>query len=63
MECVLVRASTLTAENHGPYVEMHAVELKQPEYHYIARVAGQGDDVEYRCMCLLAESVGVDLEG
>jgi hypothetical protein len=44
------------------YVEMHAVIGDPPDVH-VARVEGEGDDVEYRCAAELAMLVGIDLEG
>ena len=43
-------------------VEMHAVLLSDPDQQHIARVADADDESEtYRCACLLAEMVGIDL--
>lgn len=45
-------------------VEMHAVGLStDPSGQHIARVIeGEADDLDYRCACLLAEAVGIELE-
>lgn len=46
------------------YVEMHAVDLKHPENQFIARDPDSDDeDATVRCATLLAEMVGIDLEG
>jgi len=44
-------------------VEMHAVDLsKEPPMQHVARVGEvEGGDLDYRCACLLAEMVGIDL--
>jgi len=43
-------------------VEMHAVHLKGEHEPQIARCNdGDGPDEEYRCACLLAAAVGIDL--
>jgi hypothetical protein len=44
-------------------VEMHALDLSQdPPVKHVARVVeGEGGDLDYRCACLLAELVGIDL--
>jgi len=43
-------------------VEMHAVKLDCTEPPQIARCNdGDGPDEEYRCACLLAQAVGIDL--
>jgi hypothetical protein len=46
-------------------VEMHALDLSvDPPTKHVARVVeGEGGDLDYRCACLLAELVGVDLAG
>jgi hypothetical protein len=44
-------------------VEMHAVKLDGSEAPQIARCDdGDGPDETYRCACLLATAVGIDLE-
>lgn len=45
-------------------VEMHAINLSvDPPQQHVARVLeGEAGDLDYRCACLLAEAVGVDLE-
>ena len=43
-------------------VEMHAVLLADPDQQFIARCGGWGRKSEtYRCACVLAEMVGIDL--
>ena len=45
-------------------VEMQAVSLRGVKEPQIARCNdGDGPDDEYRAACLLAEAVGIDLEG
>jgi hypothetical protein len=43
---------------------MHAVNLRtDPPVQQMARVGiDEGGDTDYRCACLLAEAVGIDLE-
>jgi hypothetical protein len=45
-------------------VEMHALDVSQdPPAKHVARVVeGEGGALDYRCACLLAESLGIDLE-
>ena len=44
-------------------VEMHAVKITNPDDFHVARCNdGEGDDYDYRCACLLAEAVGIELE-
>jgi hypothetical protein len=45
-------------------VEMHALDLSQdPPITHVARVVeGEDGDLDYRCACLLAELVGIDLK-
>jgi len=45
-------------------VEMHAVDpSKEPPAQHVARVGEvEGGNLDYRCACLLAEMVGIDLE-
>jgi hypothetical protein len=44
-------------------IEMHAVKLAGSEAPQIARCNdGDGPDEQYRCACLLAKAVGIDLE-
>jgi hypothetical protein len=45
-------------------VEMHAIDLSSdPPPKQVARVVdGEADDLNYRCACLLAEIVAIDLE-
>lgn len=45
-------------------VEMHALYLSQaPPARHVARVTeGEAGDLDYRCACLLAELVGIDLK-
>ena len=51
-----------TFRNNGK-VEMHAVKLDGLQEPQIARCEdGDGPQEEYRCACLLAEAVGIDLE-
>ena len=46
-----------------PSVEMHAVIVSEPAEVHSARVElVEGEDCDYRCACLLCESVGIDLE-
>jgi hypothetical protein len=44
---------------------MHAVDVTtDPPAQHVARVVeGEAGDLDYRCACLLAEAVGVELEG
>ncbi|MDB5320411.1 MAG: hypothetical protein JWN40_2042 [Phycisphaerales bacterium] len=43
-------------------VEMHALDLSQdPPVKHVARVV-EGEGGDYRCACLLAELVGIDLK-
>jgi hypothetical protein len=44
------------------FVEMHAVQLAEPNNQHIAKVDGEDDDAAYRAVCMLAESVGIELE-
>jgi hypothetical protein len=46
----------------GPFVEMHAVKLADPEQQHIARVEGDNDEDVYRAACLLAQMVEIELE-
>jgi hypothetical protein len=44
-------------------IEMHAIKLDCTEQTQIARCAdGNGYDEIYRCACLLASAVGIELE-
>ena len=44
-------------------VELHAVPLRGDAEPHVARCNdGDGDDEAYRCACLLAVAVGIDLE-
>ena len=45
-------------------VEMHALDLTtEPPTKHVARVVeGEAGDLDYRCACLLAEAVGVELD-
>jgi len=47
----------------GAFVEMHAVDVRSdPPVQQVARVGvGEDGDTDYRCACLLAEAVGIDL--
>lgn len=49
----------------GAFVEMHAVDLRTNRpIQQMARVGvDEGGDTDYRCACLLAEAVGIDLKG
>jgi hypothetical protein len=52
-----------SAHHVNGVVEMHAVKLPDGEPVHIARVLDGDSDAEtYRCACLLAAAVGVDLE-
>src|SRR5258708_1105988 len=46
------------------FTEMHAVDLRtDPPVQHMARISiEEGGDTDYRCVCLLAQQVGVDLE-
>lgn len=45
-------------------VEMHAVSLRGFSEPQVARCNdGDGPDDEYRAACMLADAVGIDLEG
>ena len=45
-------------------VEFHAVPLKGDEPLQIARCNdGDDDEADYKAVCLLAEAIGIDLEG
>ena len=45
-------------------VEMHAVRLRGVDEPQVSRCNdGDSPDNEYRAACLLAEAVGIDLEG
>jgi len=47
----------------GPSVEMYAVDVVGEKQPQIARCNdGDGADEAYRCACLLARSVGIDVE-
>jgi hypothetical protein len=48
----------------GAYVEMHAIdERTDPIVQCMARVGiAEGGDTDYRCACLLAEAVGINLK-
>lgn len=48
---------------HNGTVEMHAVSLRESESQVSRCNDGDGPDEEYRAACLLAEAVGIDLEG
>ena len=45
-------------------VEMHALDLSEdPPVKHVARVVeGEGGNLDYRCACLLAEMVGIDIK-
>ena len=45
-------------------IEMHAIDIRtDPPTKHVARVVeGEAGDLDYRCACLLAEVVGLDLE-
>jgi hypothetical protein len=45
-------------------VEMHAIDLStDPPTQHVARVIeGEAGDMDYRCACVLAELVGIQLE-
>ncbi len=45
-------------------VEMHAIDAyKESPVKHVARVGEvEGGDLDYKCACLLAEMVGIDLE-
>ncbi|HEV2294106.1 MAG TPA: hypothetical protein VGR35_09620 [Tepidisphaeraceae bacterium] len=47
-----------------PFVEMHATDLQSdpPRQHMVRIAEDEGGDTDYRCACLLAEAVGIDLE-
>jgi hypothetical protein len=45
----------------GAFTEMHAVQLAQPNNQHITKVDGH-DEAAYRAACMLAESVGIELE-
>jgi hypothetical protein len=49
----------------GAYIEMHAIDDRvDPPIQQIARIGlGESGDVDYRCACLLASSVGIRLKG
>jgi hypothetical protein len=49
---------------HQGSVEMHALDLSQdpPAKHVTRVVEGEGGDLDYRCACLLAELVGIELK-
>ena len=43
-------------------IEMHAVNLANPDEQHISRVInGDGPDESYRCACELAQMVGIEL--
>jgi hypothetical protein len=44
------------------FTEMHAVQLAEPNNQHIAKVDGHGEESDYRAACMLAESVGIELE-
>src|SRR4051812_25790830 len=44
------------------FTEMHAVLLAEPNDQHIAKVDGHDEDGAYRAACMLAESVGIELE-
>jgi hypothetical protein len=54
--------SSLLGTRRGS-VEMHALDLSvDPPVKHVARlVEGEGGDLDYRCACLLAELVDVEL--
>jgi hypothetical protein len=44
-------------------IEMHAVNLSNPDEQHISRVIdGDGPDESYRCACELAQMVGIELD-
>jgi len=46
----------------GAFTEMHAVLLEEPNDQRIAKVDGEDEEAAYRAACMLAESVGIELE-
>src|SRR4051812_5205003 len=47
----------------GAFVEMHAIDdrVEPPMQHLVRVGVDEGGDTDYRCACLLAEAVGIDL--
>jgi hypothetical protein len=55
--------SSLLGTRRGS-VEMHALDLSvDPPVKHVARVVeGAGGDLDYRCACLLAQVIGIQLQ-